>query len=169
MINVWYEDSMECWIAEDRNGHFGCGDSPVAALDDLIKRLHQRIWYKSLNLIIWDFLLYNQVFNDRQLLTTYDQIGEIPIVDGTNLNDFTTTGMWQFTDPVETWQQWNYPGPYWGLLKVYHLKNYVVQIFISDIWEGPIYRRVLNLGNENDTKIPVGGWSEWFVQAPGLT
>ena len=109
------------------------------------------------------------MFNDRQLLQTYNQIGEIPIVEQTNLNDFTTTGMWQFTDPVETWQQWNYPGPYWGLLKVYHLKNYVDQIFISDIWEGPIYRRVLNLGNENDTKVPVGGWSVWFVQAPGLT
>lgn len=39
MVNVWYEDSMECWIAEDDNGHFGRGDSPVSALDDLIKHL----------------------------------------------------------------------------------------------------------------------------------
>ena len=40
MVNVWYEDSLECWVAEDGNGHFGQGDSPVAALDDLIKHFH---------------------------------------------------------------------------------------------------------------------------------
>lgn len=55
MVNVWYEDSLECWVAEDGNGHFGQGSTPVAALDDLIKHLHQTIWYKGPNLISWDF------------------------------------------------------------------------------------------------------------------